>query len=234
MFRISDMNVFYEDMRVLTDICLGIEAEQIVSVVGSNGAGKSTLLKAVSGLVKPKSGAITFLDQRIDNLPYYQIVKMGVVRVPEGRDVFPQMTTLENLELGAFIDRAKKKRKDNLKMVFDLFPTLQARKGQKAGTLSGGEQQMLAVARGLMSLPKLLMVDELSLGLAPIIVSVLFEAIQNINSDGITILLVEQNIRHSLSISDWGYVLENGKIGMEGKGEELLTNSHIKQAYLGV
>ncbi len=234
MFRISDMNVFYEDMRVLTDICLGIEAEQIVSVVGSNGAGKSTLLKAVSGLVKPKSGAITFMDQRIDNLPYYQIVRMGVVRVPEGRDVFPQMTTLENLELGAFIDRAKKKRKDNLKMVFELFPTLQARKGQKAGTLSGGEQQMLAVARGLMSLPKLLMVDELSLGLAPIIVSVLFEAIQNINSDGITILLVEQNIRHSLSISDWGYVLENGKIGMEGKGEELLTNSHIKKAYLGV
>jgi branched-chain amino acid transport system ATP-binding protein len=228
------MNVFYEDMRVLTDISLGIEAEQIVSVVGSNGAGKSTLLKAVSGLVKPKSGAITFLDERIDNLPYYQIVRMGIVRVPEGRDVFPQMTTLENLELGAFIGRAKKKRIDNLQMVFDLFPTLRAREGQKAGTLSGGEQQMLAVARGLMSMPRLLMVDELSLGLAPIIVSVLFEAIQNINSEGITILLVEQNIRHSLSISDWGYVLENGKIGMEGKGEELLTNSHIKQAYLGV
>jgi branched-chain amino acid transport system ATP-binding protein len=228
------MNVFYEDMRVLTDISLGIEAEQIVSVVGSNGAGKSTLLKAVSGLVKPKSGAITFLDERIDNLPYYQIVRMGIVRVPEGRDVFPQMTTLENLELGAFIGRAKKKRRDNLQMVFDLFPTLRAREGQKAGTLSGGEQQMLAVARGLMSMPRLLMVDELSLGLAPIIVSVLFEAIQNINSEGITILLVEQNIRHSLSISDWGYVLENGKIGMEGKGEELLTNSHIKQAYLGV
>lgn len=234
MFRITDINVFYEDMRVLTDISLGIEAEQIVSVVGSNGAGKSTLLKAVSGLVKPKSGAITFLDERIDNLPYHQIVRMGIVRVPEGRDVFPQMTTLENLELGAFIDRAKKKRKDNLQMIFELFPTLHARKGQKAGTLSGGEQQMLAVARGLMSMPKLLMVDELSLGLAPIIVSVLFEAIQNINSDGITILLVEQNIRHSLSISDWGYVLENGKIGMEGKGEELLTNSHIKRAYLGV
>lgn len=234
MFRITDMNVFYEDMRVLTDISLGIEAEQIVSVVGSNGAGKSTLLKAVSGLVKPKSGAITFLDERIDNLPYYQIVRMGIVRVPEGRDVFPQMTTLENLELGAFIGRAKKKRRDNLQMVFDLFPTLRAREGQKAGTLSGGEQQMLAVARGLMSMPRLLMVDELSLGLAPIIVSVLFEAIQNINSEGITILLVEQNIRHSLSISDWGYVLENGKIGMEGKGEELLTNSHIKQAYLGV
>jgi branched-chain amino acid transport system ATP-binding protein len=234
LFRITDMNVFYEDMGVLTDISLGIEAEQIVSVVGSNGAGKSTLLKAVSGLVKPKSGAITFLDERIDNLPYYQIVRMGIVRVPEGRDVFPQMTTLENLELGAFIGRAKKKRRDNLQMVFDLFPTLRAREGQKAGTLSGGEQQMLAVARGLMSMPRLLMVDELSLGLAPIIVSVLFEAIQNINSEGITILLVEQNIRHSLSISDWGYVLENGKIGMEGKGEELLTNSHIKQAYLGV
>jgi branched-chain amino acid transport system ATP-binding protein len=234
LFRITGINVFYEDLKVLTDISLGIEAAQIVSVVGSNGAGKSTLLKAISGLVRPKSGTITFLDERIDNLPYYQIVKMGIVRVPEGRDVFPQMTTLENLELGAFIDRAKKKRKDNLQTVFDLFPTLQARKGQKAGTLSGGEQQMLAVARGLMSLPKLLMVDELSLGLAPIIVSVLFEAIQNINSEGITILLVEQNIRHSLSISHWGYVLENGKIAMEGKGEMLLTNSHIKQAYLGV
>lgn len=234
MFRITDMDVFYGDMRVLLDISLGIEAEQIVSVVGSNGAGKSTLLKAVSGLVRPKSGAIAFLDERIDHLPYYQIVRMGIVRVPEGRDVFPQMTTLENLELGAFIDRAKKQRKDNLEMVFDLFPTLRARKGQKAGTLSGGEQQMLAVARGLMSMPRLLMVDELSLGLAPMIVSVLFEAIQNINSEGITILLVEQNIRHSLSISDWGYVLENGKIGLEGKGEELLKNSHIKEAYLGV
>jgi len=228
------MNVFYEDMKVLEDISLRIDTKQIVSVVGSNGAGKSTLLKTISGSLKPKSGVVTFLNERIDNIPYYQIVRKGLVRVPEGREVFPQMTTLENLELGAIIDRAKKQRKDNLEMVFNLFPTLHARKGQKAGTLSGGEQQMLAIARGLMSMPKLLMVDELSLGLGPIIVSVLFETIQNINSDGITILLVEQNIRHSLSISDWGYVLENGKIGLEGKGEELLKNSHIKEAYLGV
>lgn len=234
MLRITDMNVFYGDMKVLEDIFLRIDTKQIVSVVGSNGAGKSTLLKTVSGLLKPKSGVVTFFNERIDNIPDYQIVRKGLVRVPEGRDVFPQMTTLENLELGAIIDRAKKQRKDNLEMVFNLFPTLHARKGQKAGTLSGGEQQMLAVARGLMSMPKLLMVDELSLGLGPIIVSVLFETIQNINSDGITILLVEQNIRHSLSISDWGYVLENGKIGLEGKGEELLKNSHIKEAYLGV
>jgi branched-chain amino acid transport system ATP-binding protein len=228
------MNVFYGDMKVLEDISLRIDTKQIVSVVGSNGAGKSTLLKTVSGLLKPKSGVVTFFNERIDNIPDYQIVRKGLVRVPEGRDVFPQMTTLENLELGAIIDRAKKQRKDNLEMVFNLFPTLHARKGQKAGTLSGGEQQMLAIARGLMSMPKLLMVDELSLGLGPIIVSVLFETIQNINSDGITILLVEQNIRHSLSISDWGYVLENGKIGLEGRGEELLKNSHIKEAYLGV
>lgn len=234
MLRITDMNVFYGDMKVLEDISLRIDTKQIVSVVGSNGAGKSTLLKTVSGLLKPKSGVVTFFNERIDNIPDYQIVRKGLVRVPEGRDVFPQMTTLENLELGAIIDRAKKQRKDNLEMVFNLFPTLHARKGQKAGTLSGGEQQMLAIARGLMSMPKLLMVDELSLGLGPIIVSVLFETIQNINSDGITILLVEQNIRHSLSISDWGYVLENGKIGLEGKGEELLKNSHIKEAYLGV
>lgn len=234
MLRITDMNVFYEDMKVLEDISLRIDTKQIVSVVGSNGAGKSTLLKTISGSLKPKSGVVTFLNERIDNIPYYQIVRKGLVRVPEGREVFPQMTTLENLELGAIIDRAKKQRKDNLQMVFNLFPTLHARKGQKAGTLSGGEQQMLAIARGLMSMPKLLMVDELSLGLGPIIVSVLFETIQNINSDGITILLVEQNIRHSLSISDWGYVLENGKIGLEGKGEELLKNSHIKEAYLGV
>lgn len=234
MLRITDMNVFYGDMKVLEDISLRIDTKQIVSVVGSNGAGKSTLLKTVSGLLKPKSGVVTFFNERIDNIPDYQIVRKGIVRVPEGRDVFPQMTTLENLELGAIIDRAKKQRKNNLQMVFNLFPTLHARKGQKAGTLSGGEQQMLAVARGLMSMPKLLMVDELSLGLGPIIVSVLFETIQNINSDGITILLVEQNIRHSLSISDWGYVLENGKIGLEGKGEELLKNSHIKEAYLGV
>ena len=234
MLRITDMNVFYGDMKVLEDISLRIDTKQIVSVVGSNGAGKSTLLKTVSGLLKPKSGVVTFFNERIDNIPDYQIVRKGLVRVPEGRDVFPQMTTLENLELGAIIDRAKKQRKDNLEMVFNLFPTLHARKGQKAGTLSGGEQQMLAIARGLMSMPKLLMVDELSLGLGPIIVSLLFETIQNINSDGITILLVEQNIRHSLSISDWGYVLENGKIGLEGKGEELLKNSHIKEAYLGV
>ena len=234
MLRITDKNVFYGDMKVLEDISLRIDTKQIVSVVGSNGAGKSTLLKTVSGLLKPKSGVVTFFNERIDNIPDYQIVRKGIVRVPEGRDVFPQMTTLENLELGAIIDRAKKQRKNNLQMVFNLFPTLHARKGQKAGTLSGGEQQMLAVARGLMSMPKLLMVDELSLGLGPIIVSVLFETIQNINSDGITILLVEQNIRHSLSISDWGYVLENGKIGLEGKGEELLKNSHIKEAYLGV
>jgi len=234
LLRITDMNVFYGDMKVLEDISLRIDTKQIVSVVGSNGAGKSTLLKTVSGLLKPKSGVVTFFNERIDNIPDYQIVRKGIVRVPEGRDVFPQMTTLENLELGAIIDRAKKQRKNNLQMVFNLFPTLHARKGQKAGTLSGGEQQMLAVARGLMSMPKLLMVDELSLGLGPIIVSVLFETIQNINSDGITILLVEQNIRHSLSISDWGYVLENGKIGLEGKGEELLKNSHIKEAYLGV
>jgi len=234
LLRITDMNVFYEDMKVLEDISLRIDTKQIVSVVGSNGAGKSTLLKTISGSLKPKSGVVTFLNERIDNIPYYQIVRKGLVRVPEGREVFPQMTTLENLELGAIIDRAKKQRKDNLQMVFNLFPTLHARKGQKAGTLSGGEQQMLAIARGLMSMPKLLMVDELSLGLGPIIVSVLFETIQNINSDGITILLVEQNIRHSLSISDWGYVLENGKIGLEGKGEELLKNSHIKEAYLGV
>lgn len=234
MLRITDMNVFYEDMKVLEDISLRIDTKQIVSVVGSNGAGKSTLLKTISGSLKPKSGVVTFLNERIDNIPYYQIVRKGLVRVPEGREVFPQMTTLENLELGAIIDRAKKQRKDNLEMVFNLFPTLHARKGQKAGTLSGGEQQMLAIARGLMSMPKLLMVDELSLGLGPIIVSVLFETIQNINSDGITILLVEQNIRHSLSISDWGYVLENGKIGLEGRGEELLKNSHIKEAYLGV
>jgi len=234
LFRIRDINVFYEDMKVLTDISLRIDAGQIVSVVGSNGAGKSTLLKAVSGIVKPKSGTITFLDERVDNLPYYQIVRKGIVRVPEGRNVFPQMTTLENLELGAIIDRTRRKRKENLQMVFNLFSTLYARKSQKAGTLSGGEQQMLAIARGLMSMPKLLMVDELSLGLAPIMASVLFETIQNINSDGITILLVEQNIRHSLAISDWGYVLENGRIGFEGTGKELLQNSHMKVAYLGI
>jgi branched-chain amino acid transport system ATP-binding protein len=234
LFEITDLNVSYGDLKVLEGISLRIERQQIVSVVGSNGAGKSTLLKSVSGIVKPKTGVVTLFDERIDLLPYDQIVKRGLIRVPEGRNIFPRMTALENLELGAFIDRAKRGRKDSLKMVFRLFPTLLARKGQKAGTLSGGEQQMLAIARGLMSMPKLLMVDELSLGLAPIIVSSLFETIQRINSDGITILLVEQNIRHALSISNWGYVLENGKIRIEGHGEELLKNTHIKEAYLGV
>jgi branched-chain amino acid transport system ATP-binding protein len=203
-------------------------------VIGANGAGKTTLLKAIAGLLKPTSGSIELSGVRLDRLSTHRIVRAGVVRVPEGRKVFPHMTVLENLELGSYLKEAKRRRQESLKRVFELFPILKERVRQLAGTLSGGEQQMLAISRGLMSLPKLLMLDEPSLGLAPLIVREIFEIIKNINRDGMTILLVEQNVFHSLGMSHRGYVLENGSIVMQGKAEELLVDEHIKTAYLGI
>ncbi|MEM2511206.1 MAG: ABC transporter ATP-binding protein, partial [Candidatus Methanomethylicia archaeon] len=207
---------------------------EILCVVGSNGAGKTTILRTISGLIHPKSGNIKFLGKEIHNIPPHKIVEMGIAHVPEGRQVFPQMTVLENLKMGAFTRRAWSKMEDTLEFIYQLFPILKERGKQLAGTLSGGEQQMLAIARGLMAKPSLLMIDELSLGLAPKIVELLFEAIKNINDQGVTILLVEQNIRAALEVSDRGYVLENGRIVLSGKSEELIEDETIKKAYLGL
>ena len=213
---------------------LRIEEGEIVSVVGANGAGKTTLLKAIAGLVRPTGGAVDLRGERLDRLPTHRIVERGVVRVPEGRRIFPEMTVRENLELGATPPEAKRKRVETLGRVYALFPILRERARQLAGTLSGGEQQMLAIGRGLMGLPKLLMLDEPSLGLAPMVVTEIFQTIRRINADGVTILLVEQDVVHSLDMSHRGYVLENGSIVLAGGGPELLANQHIRTAYLGI
>ena len=213
---------------------LRIEEGEIVSVVGANGAGKTTLLKAIAGLVRPTGGAVELRSERLDRLPTHRIVERGVVRVPEGRRIFPEMTVRENLELGATPPQARRKRLETLGRVWELFPILRERAQQLAGTLSGGEQQMLAIGRGLMGLPKLLMLDEPSLGLAPMVVKEIFQTIRRINADGVTILLVEQDVIHSLNMSHRGYVLENGSIVLAGGGPELLANQHIRTAYLGI
>ena len=224
----------YGDVRVIEDVSLRVEGNQIVSVLGANGAGKTTLLRAISGFLHPVSGEITFLNIPITQLECNQIVHLGLVRVPEGRKIFPSMTVLENLELGSYHSKAKAMRKESLVNVYDLFPILRERENQVAGTLSGGEQQMLAIARGLMSVPGLLMLDEPSLGLSPILVNSIFDIIKQINHQGTTVLLVEQNIYHSLLLSDKGYVMENGKIVLEGEGKELLESEYVRKAYLGI
>jgi len=224
----------YGDVRVIEDVSLRVQGKQVVSVLGANGAGKTTLLRAISGFLHPVSGEITFLNIPIARLECHQIVHLGLVRVPEGRKIFPSLTVLENLELGSYHSKAKAMRKASLANVYDLFPILRERTNQAAGTLSGGEQQMLAIARGLMSVPGLLMLDEPSLGLAPILVKSIFDIIKQINHQGTTVLLVEQNIYHSLLLSDQGYVMENGKIVLEGKGKELLESEYVRKAYLGI
>jgi branched-chain amino acid transport system ATP-binding protein len=234
LLDVHQINVKYGDIRVIEGISLKVQGKQIVSVLGANGAGKTTLLRAISGFLHPVSGEITFLNIPITQLECNQIVNLGLVRVPEGRKIFPSLTVLENLELGSYNSKAKAMRKESLTNVYDLFPILRERKNQVAGTLSGGEQQMLAIARGLMSVPGLLMLDEPSLGLSPILVKSIFDIVKQINNQGTTVLLVEQNIYNSLLLSDKGYVMENGKIVLEGKGKELLENEYVKKAYLGI
>jgi branched-chain amino acid transport system ATP-binding protein len=224
----------YGDIQILHQISLNIEKGEMVSVLGANGAGKTTLLLTLSGILRPTEGEIYFLNGRLDGLEPHLIVQKGVVRIPEGRKIFQEMTVLENLELGSYIRTAKRYRKENLSKVFVLFPRLEERKDQFAGTLSGGEQQMLAIGRGLMTLPQILMLDEPSLGLAPLIVMNLFEVIKGINQEGTTILLVEQNMQLALSTVQRGYVLENGKIILEGKSENLLKEDYMRKAYLGI
>jgi branched-chain amino acid transport system ATP-binding protein len=224
----------YGDLVALQGVSLTVEPGEILSVVGANGAGKTTMLRAISGLLRPRAGEIRFDDDRLDRLPTHAIVARGVVQVPEGRKIFPTLTVLENLELGSYSAKARAERRPSLERVFALFPRLAERRRQAAGTMSGGEQQMLAIGRALMALPVLLMLDEPSLGLAPKIVREIFHIMVEINRMGTTVLLVEQNTRQALGLSRRGYVLENGRVVLEGTGRELLGNEHVKRAYLGM
>lgn len=234
MLEIRGLNVSYERVQVLWDISFNIEEGEVVTLLGSNGAGKSTTVKAIQGLLKSGSGSIRFMNRSIDELPAYKIVEEGIALVPEGREIFPKMSVLENLILGAYVSRAKDLMKDSLEWVFNLFPKLEERKEQLAGTMSGGEQQMLAIARALMSKPKLLMLDEPSLGLAPVIVLQVFDIIKKLKEESVTVLLVEQNVHHALEISDRAYIMEKGRIILEGKGSDLINNHYVREAYLGM
>jgi len=234
MLRVSGINVSYGGAQVLWDVSLDVAEGETVTVVGSNGAGKSTLLKTISGLVRPTTGEMTFRGQRIDGLPPYRIVEMGIAHIPEGRKLFPQLTVLENLWLGAYTKRAHEKKNETLEQVFKRFPMLRERQKQLACTLSGGEQQMLAIARGLMSQPELLVLDEPSLGLAPKLVMQVFDSIREIKQTGVEVLLVEQNVRHALELADRAYVLETGRVTLEGSCRELVNDEHVKKAYLGL
>ena len=231
--EIRDLCVSYGGIRALKGISLSVEEGQIVTLIGANGAGKSTTLRAISGLERAQSGSITYGGEELTSLPAKEIVRRGIIHVPEGRRVFPDMTVAENLKIGAFLRRDNAGISKDIDYVYSLFPRLKERSGQPAGTLSGGEQQMLAVGRALMSRPKVLMMDEPSLGLAPLIVRDIFSIIRRVNEDGITVLLIEQNANAALRIADYGYVLETGTISLTGTGEELLRNSSVREAYLG-
>jgi branched-chain amino acid transport system ATP-binding protein len=234
MLALDQINIYYDKAHILKNISMNVEQGQIVSIIGSNGSGKSTILKAVSGVLKPKTGSITYSGKRLDKLDARHIVANGICRVPEGRHLFPKMTIEENLEMGGFLSKGRREVISNMERCYQYFPILAERRKQLAGTLSGGEQQMLAIARGLMSKPELFLLDEPSIGLAPKIVHKIAEIIYEIFKDGVTILLVEQNARMALNLSHQVYVLESGKIALTGKGKELLHNDHVKNAYLGV
>lgn len=234
MLKIQNLNCSYGDLKVLWDVNVEVQEGEIVTVVGANGAGKSTLLKNISRLVKPGSGSITFNGVDLNKLEAHEVVDLGVVQVPEGRKIFPQMTVIENLRMGSFLEKARKKRGDNMDRVFAMFPRMKEREKQLGGTLSGGEQQMLAIARGLMADPKLLLLDEPSLGLSPLLVKSIFEIISGIRKLGVTIMLVEQNVFQSLKIANRGYVLETGRVVLQDRGEALLSNEHVRKAYLGM
>jgi branched-chain amino acid transport system ATP-binding protein len=234
MIKLHEVETYYGKAIILKGISMSLDQGEIVTLIGANGAGKSTTLKTISGLLRPASGVIEFMNIRIDRLPPTKIVRMGVAHVPEGRQIFPDMMVIENLEMGGFVlGNDKKKLSEALERVFHLFPILKERSKQLAGTLSGGEQQMLAMGRGLMSDPKLYLLDEPSLGLAPKIVDRIFEVILQINQDGKTILLVEQNANLALRNAHRAYVMETGRITLEGKASELLGNEYIRKAYLG-
>ena len=235
MLSIKQIDVYYGSIQALWQISLDVREGEIVTIVGSNGAGKSTILRTIAGLLKPRRGSIEYNSKRIDTLSPDRIVREGISMVPEGRELFPRMSVRENLELGAaYVDKAYAKTGESLQWIHSLFPILEERSTQLAGTLSGGEQQMLAIARALMSRPNILLLDEPSLGLSPLIVAEVLQITRRINAEGLTILLVEQNVRQSLAMSDRAYVLENGRIVLEGSGRDLIENAHVKEAYLGL
>ena len=234
MLKIDKLNFSYDDLKVLWDIEMEVNEGEIVTVVGANGAGKSTTLKNISRLVAPNSGTISFNGTRLNDLESHQVAELGIIQVPEGRKIFSEMTVVENLRMGSYLKSTRGDREANIERVFNLFPRLKERAKQLGGTMSGGEQQMLAIARGLMGNPKVLLLDEPSLGLAPLLVKFIFEIITEINKQGVTILLVEQNVYQSLRISHRAYVLETGRVVLSGTGEELLNNEHVRKAFLGM
>jgi len=234
LLDIKNINCFYGDVQVIYDVSLHIEEGEVISLIGANGAGKSTMLKTISGLMKTASGEILFQNQPIQSLRPEKIVEKGIIQVPEGRRLFSLMTVKENLDVGAHNTRAFPNKDETIKDVYKLLPRLEEREKQQAITLSGGEQQMVAIGRGMMAMPKILMLDEPSLGLAPVLIKEIFQTIRTIADQGTTVLLVEQDVQHSLSLSNRGYVLEHGRIVMEGTGKELLADPKIREAYLGI
>ena len=233
MLKVENLSVHYGMIQAVRDVSFEVNEGEVVSLIGANGAGKTTILRTLSGLVRPSSGKIEFLGQVIQKMPVQKIVAGGLSQVPEGRHVFPGLTVMENLEMGAFLKKNREENQANLKKVFSRFPRLEERKNQDAATLSGGEQQMLAMGRALMSTPKLLLLDEPSMGLAPIFIQEIFDIIQDIQKQGTTVLLIEQNANKALAISDRGYVLETGKIVLSGTGKELASSEEVRKAYLG-
>jgi branched-chain amino acid transport system ATP-binding protein len=231
---VCDVTIPYEMTQALWDVCIEVNESEIVALIGSNGAGKTALLNVISGVLHPVSGSVEFLGSRIDDLPAHVIVEMGISHVPEGGKVFPEMSVYENLEMGAYPIHAWNQKEKTLELVYDVFPILKERAGQLARTLSGGERQMLAIGRGLMSMPRLCLLDEPSYGLAPMMVSEIFRIIKDLPDQGITVLLIEQNVRHTLETADRAYVLENGRICLEGACDELLQSDFVKKAYLGL
>ena len=233
MLKVENLSVHYGMIQAVRDVSFEVNEGEVVSLIGANGAGKPTILRTLSGLVRPSAGKIQFLGKEIQKLPAQKIVAGGLSQVPEGRHVFPGLTVMENLEMGAFLKKNREENQANLKKVFSRFPRLEERKNQDAATLSGGEQQMLAMGRALMSTPKLLLLDEPSMGLAPIFIQEIFDIIQDIQKQGTTVLLIEQNANKALAISDRGYVLETGKIVLSGTGKELAASDEVRKAYLG-
>ncbi|EGJ27243.1 ABC transporter ATP-binding protein [Streptococcus porcinus] len=233
MLSVEDLSINYGAIEAVKDISFTVEEGEVVTLIGANGAGKTSILRTISGLIKPSKGNISFLGQSIEKLPARKIVAQDLSQVPEGRHVFAGLTVMENLEMGAFLIKDKTENQRTLKMIFDRFPRLEERKNQDAATLSGGEQQMLAMGRALMSKPKLLLLDEPSMGLAPIFINEIFDIIQDIQKQGMTVLLIEQNANKALSIADRAYVLETGKVVLSGSGSELLESDQVKKAYLG-
>jgi branched-chain amino acid transport system ATP-binding protein len=234
LLELRGVDVAYGELPALRAVSMAVEEGEILTVVGANGAGKTTMLRTISGLLRARAGEIVLDGRRIDRLPSHDVVADGVVQVPEGRKIFPGLSVKENLELGSYPSRARPHREASLRRVYELFPILSERAGQAAGTMSGGQQQMLAIGRALMARPRLLMLDEPSLGLAPMVVQEIFRTIAAINRAGTTVLLVEQNTRQALGLARRGYVLENGRVVLEGSGSELLGNEHVKRAYLGM